>query len=190
MPRLCEIEGCGRPHWVRGNCRLHHNRIQKWGTPEGGPTTHAAPEVKFWRYVEKGAPDECWLWTGKRQKTGYGVMGIGQYAKIGAHRLSFQMATGLLPSVVMHTCDNPPCVNPAHLRAGTSKLNNLDMIGKGRSPTIGKVGEAHHRARLNEDQVRDIRSRKQTIASLAEEFGVSTGAIEGVIYRNTWKHIT
>jgi hypothetical protein len=191
MPRLCSIEGCDRPHWVKGNCRVHHERIKKWGHPDGGPTTHAPPEVRFWRYVDKRGPDECWPWTGKRQKSGYGRFGIGQHKKVGAHRFSFEMATGFLPPVVMHTCDNPPCVNPAHLRAATNKLNTADMIVKGRSPMIGRGGEDHPRVRLTENQVRDIRSRRgQTQASLAREFGVSTGAIEGIVKRRTWKHIT
>lgn len=87
--------------------------------------------VRFWAKVAKGEPDECWEWTGTRNKAGYGSITVqGKTAR--THRVSFLLAKKRVPTVVMHRCDNPPCVNPAHLKAGTIRLNNFDALVKGR----------------------------------------------------------
>lgn len=191
MARLCSVPGCGVVHYCKSYCQKHYERVKKYGSPRGGATTHAPPEVKFWRYVDKRGPDECWPWTGKRQQTGYGRMGIGATKQVGAHRLSFKIATGEEPPVVMHTCDHPWCVNPAHLRAGTYAENNADMRAKARdNRTSRKRGSEHHNATLTEDQVRAIRARPHDkLSDLAAEFGLGRRAVEKIRYRATWKHI-
>lgn len=191
MPRQCSIEGCDRPHWIKGNCRVHHERIKKWGTPHGGPTTHAPPEVRFWRYVDKRGDADCWEWTGKRQHSGYGGFGITTTKRVLAHRYSYELANhGFSPPVVMHTCDNPACVNPAHLRAGTMKANYDDMVAKGRlNRTERKRGSEHHKARVTETEVRAIRASTDKLDILAERYGLTRSATEKIKYRQTWKHI-
>lgn len=96
-------------------------------------------------------PDGCHEWIGGTTKGGYGVMHLANKTLL-AHRLAFTLAGGD-PStpVVMHTCDNPACVNPEHLRGGSYKQNMADMDAKSRR-NIGKAGEhlkdrkAHPRA--------------------------------------------
>lgn len=194
MARLCSVTGCGEPHNSLGYCRKHYQRVKKYGHPRGGPTTHAPPEVKFWRYVEKRGPDECWPWTGKRQRQGYGRLGVGAEKQIGAHRLSYQIATGKNPPVVMHTCDHPWCVNPAHLRGGTMAENMADMREKGRAHPLKLIrpsGEVHHRAKLTEDMVREIKSRPdEKPGKLAAEFGVKSAVVQRIRKGTAWKHIT
>lgn len=92
----------------------------------------APPEERFWRFVEK--TDSCWLWTGTRINKGYGHFNAGKEKKILAHRFSYIMHKAPIPEgmFILHSCDNPPCVNPEHLRVGTKIENSNDMIIRGR----------------------------------------------------------
>lgn len=90
----------------------------------------------FKRFVSKFTPgtrDECWEWHGELNERGYGRMKIAKKNKK-AHRLSYEHFTGrsLGKLLCCHRCDNPSCVNPDHLFAGTHKDNVHDMIRKGR----------------------------------------------------------
>lgn len=60
-----------------------------------------------------------------------------------AHRWSFEYHVGPIPAGmwVMHSCDNPPCVNPAHLSVGTPRDNALDMHRKGRANNVPGTGK-------------------------------------------------
>jgi len=95
--------------------------------------------VRFWRYVEK--TDGCWLWKGGRCPDGYGKFAVTaprgvtpKQKHFRAHRISYEMVHGAVPDhlVMRHDCDNPLCVNPAHLRTGTQADNIHDCIARGR----------------------------------------------------------
>lgn len=86
---------------------------------------------RFLDKVDKSG--DCWLWTGTLRKCGYGQIGFnGKVYR--AHRVSYDIHNGEIPKglIVCHTCDNPPCVNPAHLYAGTPMDNTTDMMLRGR----------------------------------------------------------
>jgi hypothetical protein len=171
---------------------MHWRRARKHGDPLAG-RNHAPLEERFWRYVAKAGPDECWLWTAKTESNGYGRMQQGGKGSpmIGAHRLSFMIANGFYPEVVMHTCDNPPCVNPNHLRAGSFAENTQDMVGKGRWRGGVTLGVEHPCAKLDPDKVRFIRANPDAShAELARKFGVGTTVIRAVRSGKTWGHVT
>jgi hypothetical protein len=94
----------------------------------------------------------------------------------------------------MHICDNPPCVNPDHLRLGTQADNMADMRQKGRGkvPTP-LIGVNHPDAKLTEDDVVLIRNlwaaRRLSQRKLAARFGVSRSLISQIVYRQCWKHL-
>ena len=95
---------------------------------------HSVPlETRFWRKVEK--TDFCWLWKGSKRSQGYGVISVDG-KPTGAHRVAYELLVGPIPKghVVRHyVCDNPCCVNPAHLKTGTRADNVWDRIAKDRS---------------------------------------------------------
>lgn len=87
---------------------------------------------RFARFI-RVSDDGCWLWTGNRMAKGYGLFAV-EGINHRAHRVSYEMATGQHPGslFVCHHCDNPSCVNPAHLFLGTAQDNTNDMLAKGR----------------------------------------------------------
>jgi len=98
---------------------------------------------RFWKKVDKSG--DCWLWISGRDRPG----GYGQFScagkQIRAHRYSWELHNGSIPEGlwVLHRCDNPPCVNPAHLFIGDRKANMDDAAAKGRICTVGKSRLTH-----------------------------------------------
>lgn len=105
---------------------------------------------RFHRGYSRGGTNECWEWQKGRHGDGYGQISINGVV-LYAHRLSYKVFKGYLSKhdVVMHTCDNPPCVNPNHLIKGTRKTNSDDKIKKGRDRKA--VGSKNGRSKLTED---------------------------------------
>lgn len=88
----------------------------------------------FWSKLDKGENEECWNWKAFKNKQGYGRMGIAASECVNAHRVSWVIHYGQIPSgmFVCHKCDNPSCVNPNHLFLGTRQDNTNDMMIKKR----------------------------------------------------------
>ena len=191
----CSVDGCEKLAIARCKCRLHYH--QEWRAEKGlgQIKPRGTLEERFWRYVQKG--DGCWTWTGHAaDKMGYGriqIAGRGS-KKIPAHRLSYQLHKGEIPDgfIIMHTCDNPSCVNPDHLVAGTYSENTQDAVSKGRwhqgVPPL-KRGESHHRSKLTDQIVLEIRASQETNRQLAVKYGVSPSLIGCVRRRKIWSHI-
>jgi hypothetical protein len=99
---------------------------------------------RFWSRVDQRGNDECWPWLGGTNIRGYGRFRRGRKASgmMGAHQFSYELHHGQIPSglVVMHRCDNPCCVNPAHLSVGTFQDNSIDCRIKGRSRMLFEPG--------------------------------------------------
>lgn len=147
------------------------------------------PEPNF-NLLADQFPDSCIIGNGLPDPDGYRRIGIGgqsERRRYYTHRLVYRAFVGELHSrhVVMHTCDNPACINPKHLRAGTHAQNMQDMVDKRRH----EWGEDHYNAKLTADQVRTIRDDKRPHRVIAEEFGVTRSVVSNIKARRIWKHL-
>jgi hypothetical protein len=142
--------------------------------------------ARFWKRVSK-SESGCWQWTAARNNNGYGFFRIGGRAGKAhlAHRVSFTIHKGQIPPglCVCHSCDNPACVNPAHLWLGTHAANHADRSSKGRS-----IGMMPH-AKLNRRSVLEIRASKESQRKLAARYGVSNQLVGMVRNRQRWSHV-
>ena len=128
--------------------------------------------------VQVGTKDECWEWTGSRDQRGYGMLGMlpeggsrADWVTNRAHRLSYEHFNGQSLGKLMccHRCDNPSCVNPHHLFAGTAAVNNRYRDVKKRFGYPNrKLSDAACRV------IRDFPKRYGSVDFLARWFGVST----------------
>lgn len=158
---------------------------KRTGRPLGKP--RIPMEARFWRRVQIGTG--CWEWTGVKDRDGYGKLSLpGEKAgNVRAHRFSYELHKGPIPTglLVIHSCDNPGCVNPEHLRVGTNSDNLGDMAAKDRSTR----GRRHPRVKLTEDRVRHIRAliaAGNTTYSVSKMVGVSPGAVMAIHLKRTW----
>lgn len=133
----------------------------------------------------------CWEWVGPKNGRGYGQFYFeGRLTR--AHRTSYRMHIGPIPDgmVVCHRCDNPSCVNPAHLFIGSQKDNVVDCVKKGRR--ADKRGENNGHATITTEQALTI---KQLWASglsclqIAKVMGVSRNLANSICHGRSWKHI-
>lgn len=147
--------------------------------------------AEFWAHVQVGETNECWPWLLGKTEDGYGHYSIlGKQWK--AHRVAYAITHGSIPKglLICHTCDNPPCCNPAHLVAKTYKWNAEDRDKKGR--TANKRGEKNERSRITEEQAVFAMARMLTgesQASVARAFNVSPTITYQIWSRKSWKHL-
>jgi hypothetical protein len=148
-----------------------------------GPTLQRRFEAKCAPMNENG----CILWIGTKNNKGYGMIGVEKMAgrkhrMAYAHRIAWALVNGAIPAgkVILHSCDNPLCVNPKHLTIGTYKENTLDMVKKDR----------HYWRRplpwqkLNPtdvERIRDMRMARCTQQQIADWIGVSRPLISLVL---------
>ena len=138
--------------------------------------------LRFWEKVAKS--EGCWLWTATKTRRGYGHVRVGRRL-VSAHRVSWVLANGEIPAglSVCHRCDNPACVNPAHLFLGTHAENIQDAAAKGRMAH----GERAARARLTALDVRWIRAYAAYPARVVgKAFGVGHACIWSIRSGRTW----
>lgn len=162
----------------------------------------------FWSKIDKspgqGTQGDCWEWKAGRIPQGYGAFGIRR-KNFPAHRIAYLITHGCIDNekCVCHTCDNPPCCNPAHLWEGTLTENAHDMQRKGRKFMGAKAsdlmklkavrGEAQGISKITAQAVREIRRKFNppniNLVTLAREYGVRKQTIKQVVSRMTWRHV-
>jgi hypothetical protein len=133
----------------------------------------------------------CWLWIAGKHNAGYGD--LKRYGKPQerisslAHRISWEIYRGPIPKGmnVCHHCDIRSCVNPYHLFLGTDKDNMQDALKKGRL----RQGEKISWAKLNNEQVMDIRKDHRSQTLIASNYGVIQQTISHIKTGKSWKHL-
>jgi hypothetical protein len=148
------------------------------------------PFTRFWAKVEKGPG--CWAWTASRDKDGYGQFWFREKMRK-AHVASFLMHVGEVPdgTQVCHTCDNPWCVRPEHLFAGTHQDNVNDKVTKGRQARF--LGEKNPAAVLTETDVRGIKqllaAGNETLAAIGSKYGIAAPHVHHIKSGKLWAHV-
>jgi len=165
--------------------------------PKPIPQLSPADIERFHSLYRRGAPNECWPWTGTRFKNRYGRF-YHYYASYKAQRIAYYLAEGDPGDLrVLHHCDNPPCVNPAHLFKGTNADNMADKVAKGRhngwrGPHPNATGSKHCQAKLTETQVLEIKQKRLAGArfcNLARAYKVSHSLIQFIVAGKAWRHV-
>jgi len=144
-------------------------------------------EERIWNKIVKTEnKDDCWIFKGARSRNGYGKIIVDGKLKL-AHRMLYIINNGPISKelVIMHTCDNPPCCNPNHLKLGTQGDNNRDCVNKKRRKYFTRT--YHHNSVFNNIQIKKITSlytgKRGDISKLAREYGVVKTTISNILKR-------
>lgn len=175
--RTCSTQDCQKPHYGRGWCRFHYQRAYLSGNLEAQPRTLAKPTDSLdarlrnigWTVTESG----CWEWNGAKDNHGYGQMAVNRGRPWKAYRIAYE-AWVKVPADnvdICHKCDNPPCINPAHLFEGTRQANVDDMIAKKRHAN----GERRPNHKVKDEQVSLIRAEYAAGGVCQKYLGVKYG---------------
>ena len=148
-------------------------------------------ETRFWTKVTPLGPGDCWEWCGDTVAGGYGRFRVDGKKEL-AHRVAFALELGEIPDgmLVLHSCDNPPCCNPDHLRLGTCEDNEADKRERSRHHSPG--GERNTQAKLREADVGFIRmwlDLGYTQQKIADAFGVHHSTISMIKTGKSWSHV-
>jgi|SRR3990172_10485598 len=155
--------------------------------------------IRFWGKAQK--TDQCWLWTGAT-KTEINL-NYGQFyfkgKRLAAHRLAWELTFGRIPSslCVLHSCDNPICVNPTHLFLGTREDNVADRHKKARDSRGARHSSACIKKKSNvkllDSDILEIRrlcaSRGLTHKEIADQFGIHKSTVSKIHLRTAWAYV-
>lgn len=145
----------------------------------------------------QGPNGDCWEWDGRKDPAGYGLSTYqvdgttpGKKSPRGAHRVVYELLVGPIPKglILMHSCDNPPCCNPAHLSPGTQLDNIRDRVSKGRCA----VGEKYPGISITSEQVANIKLYILAgfpFAVITDLFNISRTVVQNIARGNSWKHV-
>jgi len=191
--RKCSVEGCGAKSRANGMCNIHYqrkiNNIPMSGNPKPSLVERIMEKVSF-------QSSGCWMWTGAKsggdgsERYKYGYINIDGSVKR-VHRVLYEITTGecLDGLALLHRCDTPLCINPAHLTPGTHQDNMDDMNHKGRAKHA--VGEGNH-SKLSVEQVMEIKRMRgdgSTYTVIGERFNISSAHVSNIVKGKKWAYL-
>jgi hypothetical protein len=174
------------------------------------PELSAKDLARFWAFVDKRGPDDCWPWTGHVDvRAHYGrftLYHLGRQLTLTASRIALILASGVQypEREAAHDCDNPPCCNGRHLFWATHAVNSADMVIKGRSatglrspmyahPECRPKGEKHGQAKLTDEIVLALRAAYTGqfgfLSEKARDHHVTPALIGHIVKNRAWKHL-
>lgn len=160
--------------------------MKKLGRPR-----HTRKESIFYFFGKVNKSGSCWNWEGGKNHAGYGNFqerfSSGKPKQWGAHRFSFYISNGDIPvgMCVLHSCDNPSCVNPEHLFLGNSRDNIIDCLKKRRA----KYGEKSHLSRFTDFEASQIREEYKNLPLSSTGIKKAYGGVrEMALKYKTTKH--
>ena len=155
-------------------------------------------QERFDTKYEVNPSSGCWEWTAFRNAYGYGLLKEHPHKNskiLKAHRISYTLHKGVIPEgmFVCHSCDNPSCVNPAHLWLGTPQDNMDDKMRKGRSITPGprspKRGDTSATAKLTTEQAIAVKQDPRKQREIAVDYGISQALVSLIKLGKQWSHL-
>lgn len=159
--------------------------------PSTQPVYPSSLVDRFWRHVDRTASDGCWPWNGATIGKGYGWFAVSSAKREYAHRVAYQLSAGvtLRPGeCVCHHCDNPICVNPAHLFVGShaDNVRDRDLKGRRRAPR-GEFSAAAKLTGVHVTEIRTALSSGSSQSDLARKYGVRRSCINSIAAGRTWR---
>lgn len=147
-------------------------------------------EDRFWSKVGKSVePNACWPWVAGIFPSGYGAFTMPDGSCRRAHRVAWTLDKGDPGELfVLHKCDNRKCCNPGHLYVGTHDDNMKDKTERS-----SYRGEIHHKSKMTEDSVRELRTRYSnggiTLKELGAEYGINKASVRSIVNLEHWRHV-
>ena len=149
----------------------------------------ACEPCRFWSHVDTS--EKCWLWSGVRNQDGYGRISI--FGKVrSAHRVSWMLNAGEVAEPllqVLHRCDTPACVRPAHLFLGTRSDNMKDAFCKGRKSNCGAKNPNAKLLASDIPQIRKLAAWGFTRYMLAQIYDINWSAVDRVVRNVSWTEV-
>lgn len=179
----CTVDGCNEFYFAKNYCRDHYSSLVR---KRKGSITYEKRGIKkkfVEQFLSSHFTEDCVNWPFKKDPRGYGFLSVDK-KKWFAHRYVLYLVTGGNPLEMdcCHSCGNPSCVNPRHLRWDTHKENMRDAVKHGRSTR----GRKNAQAKLTREQVRSIREDERSQVKIAKDYGISRSYVSTLKARKTW----